>query len=312
MKKEPHLTNTYICRCGYFKRVKKNKKINHELSPLKIKLISDVESFLGLLKSKGIKYFNFLTHLDNLVSICMKGILSRNKLLNSYINFKDISKNKYRQLREKLFSDFFPEDDVYNYVPLYISSHTRMFRKISSYMYKYYAVLKIDPYLFFKMSNFNICRVKISNSSINQKYTSKDFRIMNLFENLNIIDNFLEWNILNTDTHHYNAWKGQKKSAEILIPDMVLPNYIAKICPKCGKEEFNKYLKKKNQYLFEEYYEKVDFENKEFIFKDEVREVLEIDVSFFDDIEFDDIDSDLIDSEMDLDIDELDDSFTKR
>lgn len=84
-----------------------------------------------------------------------------------------------------------------------------------------------------------------------------------MFENIDQIDNFLDWDLFNTNVHHFNAWKGQKKSAEILIPDRVPSNYITKICPKCSEKVLKRNI---NNIRILEF---ADFNHYEFNFTDE-------------------------------------------
>ena len=201
-------------------------------------------------------------------------------------NTKDISKESYQENRQKIFTEFFPNDDIYNYVPLYISSHTSMVHAIKTPYKKYYAILKVDIYLLYSLEIDDINKIKISNTSINRKTIDSSFRICNLVDILDEMDTFLSWNLFNNNTYFISTEKRLQKGSEILIPKQVAPQYILEVCPKCSEREI------KNKYDFsDDIIARIIFNNQEFEFKIEERPKLQFDLNedYDDSIEFDDL-----------------------
>ena len=202
--------------------------------------------------------------MDSLKSIFQFGILCRNRVKRVGFYTKDISKDIYQKYRQKIFKKFFPYDDVYNYVPLYFSSHTPMIHAIRSPYKKYYAVLKIDPFLLYNLEKKDIMNIKIANTSINRRNIDSSFKIINLIDSINELNEFFRWELFNTDTQFLNADKRQQKAAEILIPKHISPQYILKICPKCSELDI------KHKYKFEDdILQLINFNNNEFDFQNE-------------------------------------------
>ncbi|KKN61060.1 hypothetical protein LCGC14_0525680 [marine sediment metagenome] len=236
------------------------------------KLNFDIDDLIKVFSNKGIFNFNYLIHLDSLKSIFTFGILSRKRVNRVGFTTRDISKDIYQQYRQIAFSKFFPDENIYDYVPMYISSHTPMIHPIISPAKKYYAVLKIDIFLLYNLENKLINKVKISNTSINRRNIDSSFRIATLVDILSELDDFLEWDLFNDNTHFLDYKKGQYKSAEILVPKSIAPHYILEVCPKCTE------LDLKNKYAFsEKIFSKINYENNDFDFINE--EYPEIDVT---------------------------------
>ncbi|KKN49874.1 hypothetical protein LCGC14_0638390 [marine sediment metagenome] len=259
------LEGTYVCPvCNKYKRLK-SKETKTEVSeiPLSEVIIEKIDRVIGIFSDKGIKSFKYLTPIENLDSIMKNGIMQRNVLSNDNIDFRDISKEVFQNNRQECFKMFFNEDHIHNYVPLFISSHTRMIRPIAVPFKQHFAVLKLDPFLFYGLKEDRIKEIKISNSSINLKYPHSGFKVINLFKNINQIEKFLDWELFDTNIHYSDIWKGQKKSAEILIPSIIPPNYIAKICPKCSENVLKKHIRTIK------ILELADFNNNEFDFINE-------------------------------------------
>ena len=144
-----------------------------------------------------------------------------------------------------------------------------MMHPIISPYKKYYAVLKIDIFLFYSFEKRQIDKIKISNTSINRRNIDSSFRIAKLINIIDELDEFLEWELFNDSTHFIDYEKRRYKSAEILIPKHVAPQYIIKVCPKCNEQEF-----KKKYELSNKNFSKIDFKNKEFEFKyEEIPEI---------------------------------------
>lgn len=172
-----------------------------------------------------------------------------------------------------------------------------MYPIISPYK-KYYAVLKIDIFIFYSLEKKQIDQIKISNTSINRRNIDSSFRIANIINIIDELDDFLEWELFNDNTHFLDYEKRQYKSAEILIPKCVAPQYILEVCPKCTELE----LKKKYE-LSDENFSKINFKNKEFEFKhEEIPEIsLAPDEEDFEFFEFNDDYDEEIEEEDDLD-----------
>lgn len=308
LMKRLQLKNTFFCpKCNLYKRFESEDKKVEEKStkseiPLSEDIIEKIDRLIGIFHDNGIEYFNYLTPIENLDSIILNGIVSRNVLLNSNADFRDISKKMIQDFRQRSFNVFFDEA-IHNYVPLYISSHTRMIRPIAVPFKHHYAVLKLDPFLFYGLREDRIKKIKISNSSINQRYRHSEFRIINIFDNIDQIEDFLDWDLFNTNIHYSDSWKGQKKSAEILIPVYVPPDYISKICPKCSEKVLKRHISKIRILKLS------DFNHNEFNFVDEEPTEFSISLDFsLDDLE----EEDEIDYELDNDEDTLnDDEWSK-
>lgn len=139
-----------------------------------------------------------------------------------------------------------------------------MMHPIMSPYKKYYAVLKIDIFFIYSLKIEEISNIKISNTSINRKNIDSSFKICNLVDILNDLNEFLAWDLFNNNMQFINSEKNKQKGAEILIPKRVAPQYILEICPKCSewsiKQKYN---------LSEEIISKMRFNNEEFEFKKE-------------------------------------------
>jgi len=89
----------------------------------------DIGKVVEIFRTKGIEYFNYLIKFDNLKSIIRYDtIRPRNFLVNRGIYFHDISKEDYQSSRRTNFEQLFPQEDIHDYIPLYISSHTPRLR----------------------------------------------------------------------------------------------------------------------------------------------------------------------------------------
>lgn len=288
------LERTFICpKCNTYKRFEskdhKVEAISTELeNSLSGGIIEKIDMLIGIFNDKGILYFNYLTPIENLDSIITNGIAPRNVLLEKNVKFRDISKEIFQVFRQRSFNMFFDEN-IHNYTPLYLSSHTRMIRPIAVPLKHHYAVLKLDPFLLYGLKEDRIKKIKISNSSINQRSPHSEFKVIDIFDNIDNIDQFLDWDLFNTNIHYSDNWKGQRKSAEILIPDYVPPNYISKICPKCSENVLKRHIQKIR------ILELADFHHNEFNFIDEELDEFNISEDFF----FDELEDDEIDFEAD-------------
>jgi len=152
----------------------------------------DIDDILEKFIDHEINSFNYLIHLDSLKSIFHFGILSRNKIEQVGFYTKDISKDIYLENRKRAFNKFFPNEDIFDHVPLYISSHTPMIHSIYNNIAKvYYTILKIDIFLFYSLTEEEISKVKISNSSVKRENLDDSFKISILFDILDELNNFL-------------------------------------------------------------------------------------------------------------------------
>jgi len=223
-----------------------------------------IDDIIEIFSKNGLYKFNYIIHLNILKSIYEFGILCRNRVKKVGFYTKDISKDIYQEYRQSIFNKFFPNDDVYNYVPLYLSSHTPMIHAIRSPYKKYYAVLKIDLSLFYDLKKEDIKNIKIANTSINRKNIDSSFMIFNLIDCIDELNEFFKWELFNTNTQFLSSEKRQQKAAEILIPKRVSPQYILEVCPKCSE-----WILKQKYEFDDNIFIKINFDNSEFDFQEE-------------------------------------------
>ena len=226
-------------------------------------------NILKVFNKKEITYFNYMISLNNLKSILIYDtIRPRNFLESREIEFHDISIEEYQKNRHDNFHLFFPDEDIHDYVPLYISSHTSLIKKYANPNYYYYAVLKVSNTI---LNNLKQKRteIKFSNQNINQ-ITLKNLQIKNIteFSTMSELNNFFRWDLFNDnnlpETHEEKLYK----SAEILIPKKVHRKFIIKIYPKTNqKRKIKDFLKYS---LGDNWYGKIEhligFYNQEFEF----------------------------------------------
>lgn len=225
------------------------------------------EDIITFLNKGGIQSFNYIIHLDNLKSIFQYEIVCRNLLEQYNIKAHDISKVDYQRNREKNFQKFFPNEDIHDYVPLYISTHTPLIKKLTSPYKKYYAVLKISNTIFRDLTERRRSLIKIANQNINQKRLD-ELEIKNIsdFRDLKEFESFIKWDLINQKKFSNRYLDKLYKAAEILIPDKINQRFISKICPKTKAiRDVKAYIKDVLDY---KWYEKkkylIDFNNDEF------------------------------------------------
>ncbi|MBD3216047.1 MAG: DUF4433 domain-containing protein [Candidatus Lokiarchaeota archaeon] len=225
------------------------------------------EDIISVFNKNHIKNFNYIIHLDNLKSIFQYEIVCRNLLTQYDLIYHDISKKKYQKNRSKNFLKFFPNEDIHDYVPLYISTHTPMIKKLSSPYIKYYAVLKITNKIFRDLKDERKKNIKISNQNINQTRLN-DLQIKNIsdFKNTNEFEEFLKWDLIANRNICNNYPDKLYKAAEVLVPGKINQRFITKICPKTKDiRSVKNHIKRVLDY---KWYEKkeylLDFNNNEF------------------------------------------------
>lgn len=225
-----------------------------------------------MFRAKGITHFNYIVHFKNLKSIItIDTIRPRNFLVSRDISFHDISREEYQLSRRNNFERFFPEDDIHDYVPLYISSHTPLVKRLAhSPNYLYFAILKIKCDVL-KNNKHNKKQVKASNQNINQ-LSLDNFQIKELhkFESVAECEHFWRWDLFNSNVHFTNESERLSKAAEVLIPQKVHRKFIDKICLKNTHQR--KILATLRNFLGSNFYERIedfiDFYTEDFEFLD--------------------------------------------
>lgn len=227
----------------------------------------DIDQVVEIFRIMGIRYFNYLVHFDNLKTILMYDtIRSRNFLVSRDMYFHDISKDEYQLNRRTNFELFFPREDIHDYVPLYISSHTPLVKMLANPNYLYFAVLKIGIDVLENNKHDNK-KVKFSNQNINQSSLNNlEIKELNDFESENDFKRFLRWDLFNQ--YFTNENDRLSKAAEILIPKLVHRKFIYKICLK--NKQRGKIINALRSRLTDNFYDKIedliDFYSEEFDF----------------------------------------------
>ena len=176
-----------------------------------------------------------------------------------------------------------------------------MIHPISSPFKQHYAILKLDPFLFYGLKEEDIIKIKISNASINQRYPHPKFKIIKLFDDYDKLKMFLSWDLFNNNTHYANSWTNQKKSAEILIPRRIPFNYVMDICPKCSEKVYKRHINSLNLL------DLANFNNREFEFINEKIELYSFDFEEIDDLDLSEIETNFENEDDKNDISPLND-----
>ena len=158
----------------------------------------------------------YITHINNLESILKNGILSHKECQEMGIRHMDVSDHDV-QKRRKEFHD---------YVPLFFATNTPMLYVVLSKSAQI-VLLEISTLV---LSNY---RVKFSDGNI----ASSDTMIFTDLRDLEKLD----WEIiLSHNPAYWKEWK-RKRSAEVLVPERIPPNYIVGV--HCPEDDTETYLK---------------------------------------------------------------------
>ncbi|HEC91649.1 MAG TPA: DUF4433 domain-containing protein [Candidatus Atribacteria bacterium] len=82
-------------------------------------------NYIRFLDDKNIRYFNYITHINNLGSILERGIYSRNKIIELNIPFYRIDYERVQSTRIRNIKKKYGFH-IHDYVPLFFSTHAPM------------------------------------------------------------------------------------------------------------------------------------------------------------------------------------------
>ncbi|MBU4501420.1 MAG: DUF4433 domain-containing protein [Nanoarchaeota archaeon] len=179
----------------------------------RIKFSDYVKKFLSESgEEKTVESLNHITHIDNLKSILDRGILSRNKMRNLKLDFKDISDKDVQRLRNRI--EGLPRE-LHDYVPLYFAEDTPMLYKVRK---------ENDE------ENIVIIKVNINLLLMDDVYfsdrncASKFVKSVHIYKGIQNLEK-LRWDKIMAKSTEYKMLK----MAEVLVPNMISPSAIEKI-----------------------------------------------------------------------------------
>lgn len=170
----------------------------------------------------GISKLFHITHINNLLSICELGLLSRNILIDNSISFYDISLktvNQRRSVSEPIFNQ-----SIHDYVPLFFNPKNPMLSYLihTVQLKQNLVVLEVSTDVFKKEHTiFTDGNAAVRSTST---YTSKTRFFADLFH---LGD--LNWKVINKEGWNVSNDEKNNKSAEVLVFNTVETKYISKI-----------------------------------------------------------------------------------
>lgn len=184
-----------------------------------------------LLDQYNINYLYHITQIENVSSIIKYGLLSRNKIREKKICFKDIADqcvvNK--------------EPELHNYVRLFFATHTPMQYIVENkFGSEKIVIISFNALLVF------IWKKKILQFSDGNAACNKT----KFYSNIEDLDK-LDWRLINKVKKAYSPEYKRKKSAEVLIKDKIEQMYISNIfcCNQRAKMELLILLKDYNEFV---------------------------------------------------------------
>ena len=184
------------------------------------------------LKKFGIYYLHYMTHIDNVVSILEKGILSYNLVSQMHIEHRDIADQGVQQNRNKKVP--LTQLSIHEYVPLYFATQTPMQYVITQSAAtkgrsivcstKDLIFLDLDASQIFGQPGVIFSDGNAARASETKFYADPADLVK------------LDWETINCPGDYYGSsgkcynpeWK-RKKSSEVLVPGKVSPQYISRI-----------------------------------------------------------------------------------
>lgn len=200
--------------------------------------------YIHFLNERGIQFFNYITHINNLESILKSGIYSRNKITELGIPFYRIDYEKIQSTRVRNIKKKYGFH-IHDYVPIYFSTHTPMLYvicnpnneknfegfdpngNIISVTKEDIVILKIKRKILVENS------VKFSNkncacSDVELYFDVTDLPKLNWLDLCRKKPPIPRYCPSSRREYILRMWKSNK-SAEILVPEVVHPKFIVKI-----------------------------------------------------------------------------------
>jgi hypothetical protein len=182
-----------------------NKQLIERREKLKSNVISN-------LPHKG---FYHMTHIDNLESILLNGLMSHKCVYANKMMRIDISNQTIQNERDKIESVF--GRNIQDYVPLYINPQNPM---MDSEKVKYYSsnilLLEVIPHILVQVNN-----TLFSDGSAAQQQT-------NFYHNQNEMEN-INWQLLQEGKWIKGTESQRVMCSEVLVPESVEVVYISRI-----------------------------------------------------------------------------------
>ncbi len=166
------------------------------------------------LQKYNIEKLYYMTHMNNISSILEHGILCYNRA--RYISHVSISDYHVQWRRDRRFIEEYKT--IHDYVPLYFATHTPMQYVITHHEEKnyyinkvYLAFIEVDPIKVFQTRGVMFTDGNAASSETRRFKDIKDLEQ-------------LDWYIIKNKKCFSREYK-RKKSAEVLVPDRVSPDY---------------------------------------------------------------------------------------